>query len=223
MKTILAFLISLFFCTLGIAQNDSIILYTKPGCNNCKATKQALQRAQISYKEVTLENAKNGEQMISRLKTNKYTGTIHLPVIFINNTLIYPKDSTTDIEKTVNGIITKHKSKEYNFVSMPIPAQKTTSITDTIVADCNYEDKKETKHVIILEEVNNEQEALQKNKEYVNKGYIYTGILYNGKTYKLYNQTYNSLAEANTAYEQIRIQFPNSYILNFETKEKILK
>ena len=80
-----------------LAQTKTLTLFTKPDCNNCRYTKYKLQKNGIAFREFSLDDPTNGTEMLSRLKSAGYTGRIHLPVIFEDDTiLLHPQTLHTD-------------------------------------------------------------------------------------------------------------------------------
>lgn len=91
MSKVLTFLVILLFKQLCLfAQVDTVRVYTKDGCSNCRYAKNELNQAAISYQIKKLENANNGKELLQTLEAVGYKGKIHLPVIFINRQLIHP-------------------------------------------------------------------------------------------------------------------------------------
>jgi len=81
----------LFIVLLSIpflAQTKTLTIYTKPGCNNCKYTKFMLQRNGIAFYDLSLDDKENAAEMLEKLKSATYTGRIHLPVIFENDSIL---------------------------------------------------------------------------------------------------------------------------------------
>ena len=85
-------LITLFFLnfTNGYAIQDSLVLYTKPGCSTCHAVKQVLQQSGIYYIEKSLDKTEFASEMLHKLSATGYHNEISLPVIFLNNKLYHP-------------------------------------------------------------------------------------------------------------------------------------
>jgi len=87
-KTLLILLLFISF----LAQTQTLTLFTKPTCNNCRYTKYMLQKNGIAFRDFSLDEQANGTEMLKKIKSAGYTGKIHLPVIFENDTiLLHPK------------------------------------------------------------------------------------------------------------------------------------
>ena len=72
-------------------QTQTLTTFTQSNCNNCKYTKYMLQKNSIAFRNLPLEEKENAAEMLEKLKKAGYTGQIHLPVIFENDTiLLYP-------------------------------------------------------------------------------------------------------------------------------------
>ena len=56
----------LLLCMQNVnAQQDTLLLFTKPDCSNCQATKQALRQSGISFFEKSLDDSENAKKCCS--------------------------------------------------------------------------------------------------------------------------------------------------------------
>ena len=79
-------------CVSTSAEQRTLTVYTKANCNNCKYTKNMLQKNHIAFREFPLEERTNGAEMMKKLKAAGYADRIYLPVIFEDDSLIlHPK------------------------------------------------------------------------------------------------------------------------------------
>ena len=102
-----------------LAQTKTLTVFTKPNCNNCKYTKYMLQKNGIAFRDFSLDDQTNGAEMLKKIKSAEYTGQIHLPVIFENDSIL--------LHPTI-----PHDDSTLFFVIEKIIAQKQLYIPDSI-------------------------------------------------------------------------------------------
>jgi len=211
MKPILTLLLCLY--TLAtFAQNDTLELYTKQGCSHCKWTKETLVKNHIAFVWYDLADDINGDAMLKRLAAAKYKGTIYLPVIFLNDSLISPSiDTTLSLQKIVNTLLIKQKNGTLHFAKSELTIEQLNSNTNGAHDDCVLR-KGEPQYVIIQYEFDNKQQASDLLKELHKQGYIFAGMTYVQAKYKVYSQVFTSESEANAVLPNVQRKFPEAYV-----------
>ena len=104
------------------AQTGALTFYTKSNCNNCRYAKYMLQKNGIAFREFPLEDPANAAEMLKKLKSAGYTGRIHLPVIFENESLVLHPTAP-------------HNDSTLYWVIQKIVAEKETCVSDSISAE----------------------------------------------------------------------------------------
>ena len=123
------------------SQETVLTLYTQQSCNNCRYTKYMLQSNGITFENKELEDKANAAEMLQRLKQAGYTQTIHLPVIFLNDTvLLYPQAEHKD--STLYFLLQEmvaHKSDYRSAVSGATGAKSGNDAVEHSTSGCQFE------------------------------------------------------------------------------------
>lgn len=202
-----------FILTSGFAQQDSITLYTKAGCGNCKYTKEQLQKAHIYYTEYELGSNNNAKLMLKNLHRTGYSGNMYLPIIFINDSLFHPaifKDSVlvkTSLPIIVDSILTLSQNGTFSFKKI----ENNTS-QDQIQEndDCEIHN---TSIYIVCKNFEDESQALDFSQNLINTGFPDAGFFLYNKMYRVYSYITFSQIQAQALLELSRKQLGMSYIL----------
>ena len=211
MKPIFTLLLSL--CTLAtFAQNDTLELYTKQGCGHCRWTKETLVKNHIAFSNNDLADDINGDIMLKRLAAAKYKGTIYLPVIFLNDSLISPSmDTTLSLQKIVNTLLIKQKNGSLHFAKSELTLEQLNSNANEAHDDCTLR-KGEPQYVIIQYEFTDKQQAADLLKELHRQGYMFAGMTFMQAKYKVYSQVFTTESEANAVLPAVQKKFPGAYV-----------
>lgn len=196
------------------AQKDSLLLFTKPDCSNCQATKRQLTRAGIAYKEMSLDEDKNPPIMLKKLAEKKYKGKIFLPVIFMNNKLYHPAYETTKgmeempLGDVVDTLLLKQKTGQLHF-----PQLKNIKVAplDATVHDADCE-VKSTPIYLVCFDFENEKEALESVTALVKQGYSFAGVVFHQHKYKVYCKLFLDKSVAATELIHMQQSFKNAYL-----------
>jgi len=207
-------LILLFSLTALSAQSDTLFLYTKAACGHCRHVKTQLKNEGVPYFEFPLEKLENSIQMMKVVKRAGYRGTVYLPVIFINDSLLHPfkPDSTKDnsLQLIVSDVIIHNKATPFVIPS----EQKAESKTEEVVnGDC---EGKQPHIYLICKDFKNEKEAERFLSKLKKKGYNDAGILNYKNDYRVFSAVYFDTLEANKQLSVVRKKYPASYVLDLE-------
>ena len=204
-----------FFCiyaVAGFAQNDTLELYTKKGCSHCKWTKETLTKNGIAFSENDVADDIVADVMLKRLAAAKYKGTIYVPVIFLNDSLIHPTiDTTQSLQKTVNTIVTKQKNGTLHFAKSELTIEQLNSDANGVSDECALR-KGEPQYVIIQYEFDDKQQAADLLKELHKQGYMFAGMTYVQSKYKVYSQVFLNENEAKAVLPNMQKKYPQAYV-----------
>ncbi len=208
-------LLILFFsvCTFSaFSQNDTLELYTQQGCGYCKWTKEVLTKSSIAFSENDLADDILADKMLKRLAAAGYKGTIHLPVIFLNDSLILPAmDTTISLQKIVNILVMKQKNGTLHFAKSKLTIEQLTTATNTANNDCVLRNG-EPQYVIIQYEFDDKQQASNKLNELYKQGYTFAGMVQFQAKYRIYSQIFTTEEEANAVLPNVQKKFPVAYV-----------
>lgn len=196
------------------AQKDSILLFTKPDCSNCQATKRQLTRAGIAYKEMSLNEDATPPIMLKKLAEKRYKGKIFLPVIFMNNQLYHPAyQSAKGMEElplgdVVDTLLLKHRTGQLHF-----PTQSTVHVAPLAAtvhdADCEV---KTTTVYLVCYDFDTEKDAKEAVTVLVKQGYSYAGFVFQKNKYKVYCKLFLDRAVAASELIHMQQTFANAYL-----------
>lgn len=215
---ILLILLFIFNVGNGYARQDSLFLYTKPGCSTCKSVKLVLHQSGIYYIEKSLDKSVFSNEMLHKLASAGYHDQILLPVIFLNNKLFHPayKNDTGLVVLSISDVVDSIKSKfrrgELNLQSMN--PKNTTELTETSAANSDCE-LKATPIYLICENYTTEADAKVAMNKLITNGYTYAGIAYSQNNYRVFCKILYDRTAAEKDLNQIRKLYPNAYL--FET------
>ena len=209
------------FLMMGInayAAQDSLLLYTRPDCSNCRATKLLLQRSGISYSEKSLDNARYATEMLRKLAATGYHKEIYLPVIFLNNKLYHPAFRTdtglvsVPLENVVDTIKYKYQRGELHLPAYNSAEAVLTENTQhsSSSSDCEL---KTSAIYLITAEYSTESEAKTEMNKLINSGYSFAGMIFYQNQYKVFCKFFYDFGAANTELNLLRNKFPKAYMM----------
>ena len=201
------------------AAQDSLVLYTKPDCSNCRATKLMLHSSGISYIEKSLDNTAYATEMLQKLAAAGYHKEIYLPVIFLNNKLYHPalrSDTglvSVPLENVVDSIKYKYQRGElhlpaFNSTEVVVPENNTKHFSNS--SDCEV---KTSPVYLITAEYNTEAEAKADMNKLINSGYTFAGMIFYQNKYKVFCKFFYDYGAANTELNLLRNKYPKAYMM----------
>jgi glutaredoxin len=211
--------ICLFFVVMSSiaeqsVQRDSLLLFTKPDCSNCQATKRQLTRAGIAYKEMNLNDDANPPIMLKKLAEKKYKGKIFLPVIFMNNQLYHPAYETKKgmeempLGDVVDTLLLKQKTGQLHF--QKVTNVKVAPLEATVHdADCEI---KTGPFYLICYDFNTANEAQEAMNNLVKQGYSFAGMLFQQGMFKVYCKLFLDKSVASSELVHMQESFKNAYL-----------
>ncbi|MEI7504920.1 MAG: glutaredoxin [Paludibacter sp.] len=198
------------------AQQDSLLLFTKPGCSNCQATKTALHQYGINFIEKNLENNENATIMLRKLSVAGYKNKIFLPVIFLNNKLYHPafRTDTGLVELAISDVVDSLKLK-FRRGELHLAISKKQQVVakneqEQLTSDCEL---KTNPLYLICTSYNSENEAIIAMKKLIANGYPYAGIVLFQNQYRVYSKFFLDHSVANSDLIEARKIFNNAYLL----------
>ena len=213
--TLCFFALFIFNSTNGYARQDSLLLYTKPGCSNCQAAKLALRQSGISYAEKSLDNNDFASEMLHKLSTVGYHEKIYLPVIFLNNKLYHPayKSDTGMVSIPLQDVVDSIKKKfQRGELNLPIAKLETPNNNELPIASSDCE-LKTTPIYLICANYNTEEEAKTVMNKLISGGYIYAGIVYSQKQYRVFCKIFTDYGVANSDLNVMKKTYKDAYLL----------
>jgi glutaredoxin len=221
-KTFFCLMIFSSLWSLAMAQTDTLLLYTKPGCSNCHATKTDLDRNNIPYFEKTLDKIENGREVLDKLKKIGYKETIHLPVIFLNGKLRHPALQTDTglqmvmLEDAVDSIKKMYRT---NRIHLAIPQKSEVSKSSQIPTEessCEADVKNSptTVYYLVCSNYLDEKEAKEAMKRLFNAKYVDAGILELNGIYKVYLKYFTDKELADKELTKAKEIFKEAYLIN---------
>ena len=200
----------------AVQQQDTLLLFTKPGCSNCHATKQVLTQSGISFIEKSLDKDANAAEMLSRMAALGYKQSIYLPVIFLNNKLYHPAYQADTglvalpLQDVVDTIRMKFQRGELNLplmdkkkmLSMPEQAEATSDCevkTSPIYLICSVYDKEDDAKVLM--------------NKLLTGGYPFAGMMYYQNKYRVFTKFYYDQAQADSELAGIKKEYDKAYLL----------
>lgn len=212
MNIYIAIILTVFTVTTTIAQKDSLILYTKANCGHCIHTKKEFDTHGIYYTNRPLEDAVNGKEMLTIVKGKKYSGTIYLPVILLNDSLVHPiypqNDSIASLSSVIKEIITKRDSGIYVF---PYGKPTATALQEEdALGDCEAVTEI---HYVFCDNFKDAASAEKFKAELIEKGYKHAGILIHNKYFRVYPDFFFTKEDADKFLSKIRKKYPKSYYM----------
>lgn len=211
------YVVSLLMCCLQTAkaQQDTLLLYTKAGCSNCQAVKQAFMQTGIPYLEQNLEDKAVASEMLHKMAAAGYKDKIYLPVIFLKNKLYHPAYSSNTglvalaLPFVVDSIKHKYLRGELHLVAF---GQSNTTLTSGVSANNTDCELKTTPIYLICASYNTEKEALEAMNKLIANGYSYAGIALSQKQYRVYSKFFFDRNTANTELTQAKKTFSDAYL-----------
>jgi glutaredoxin len=196
------------------AQNDSLLLFTKPDCSNCQATKRQLTRAGIAYKELNLNDDQNPPIMLKKLAEKKYKGKIFLPVIFMNKQLYHPVyESKKGFEEmplgdVVDTLLFKQKTGQLHFSKL---ANIKVAPLEATVHDADCEITTGPVYLICYD-FETVKEAQESMSNLVKQGYSFAGMLFQDGRFKVYCKLFLDKKMAESELTHMQQSFKNAYL-----------
>ena len=210
-------IVFLFINQNTIGQSDSLKLFTKQGCGNCKFAKETLNKNSASYIEYELEDRENVKQMFNYLHKIGYKGKILMPVMVLNNEVYHPvyqaKDTLLDISLSgaIDSILTRIKVKNLQLAHAKISIQTADDLQPTSQSDCETQI---TPIYLVCRNFKIKNEALIFLQELQSNGYTNAGILEHQGFYRVYNKYFLNQDFANDELKKTRITNGEAYLLS---------
>ena len=205
----------IFNFTFGYAVQDSLFLYTKPGCSNCHATKQILNEAGINFIEKTLDKDKFADEMLRKLAEVGYHKEIYLPVIFLNKQLLHPVYKTdkglisVPLQSVVDSIKNKYRRGELNLAVDNITKTSGTVDNSQLNSDCEV---KVPTIYLVCDSFKTETDAKAKMNKLISDGYSFAGIIFYQNQYRVFTKFYSSKIVADHDLNKVNKEFQNAYL-----------
>jgi len=200
----------------AVQQQDTLLLFTKPGCSNCHATKQILTQSGISFIEKSLDKDANAAEMLSRMAAIGYKQSIYLPVIFLNNKLYHPayKADTglvaLPLQDVVDTIRLKFQRGELNLPLLD--RSKVTTQPEQAVAPSDCEVKTSPIYLICSVYEKEEDAKVLMNK-LLTGGYPFAGMMYYQNQYRVFTKFYYDQAQADIELSALKKEYDKAYLL----------
>jgi len=218
-KKLLILLLCLINYTGLFAVQDSLFLYTKPDCSNCRDTKQGLNAAGINFIEKTLNNDKYADEMLHKLSIAGYHKEIYLPVIFLNKQLLYPAWKTesglsqVSLQNVVDSLKKKYLNGELNPVADYLLSGSADDHTSGQSSDCEL---KVPTIFLVCGSYGTETEAKKEMNQLISNGYSYAGIIFYQNKYRVFSRFYTSKTLAEKDLELMKKIFQDSYLFEMQ-------
>lgn len=214
-------LFSLFFKNI-FAQQDTLILYTKSTCSNCKAVKGVLESHNIGFTEKDLADNDNAIEMLGKLKVLHFDQQISLPVMFLNNNLIFPAYHTVnglekkEIADVMNNLLDSVKQNKLHFTAYQnsIKNQHSLKPDTEELSDCEVSEKNPI--YLVVKNYTSESDAKLMMNKLIKDGYIYAGIVYSKGVYRVYSKIFLDEEIAKTQLKNERKMIKDCYLLKTE-------
>ena len=204
-------LILFAICCVFAVYSQTLTLFTKPDCNNCKYTKHNLNKNEILFSEFSLDDKENAVMMLQKLKNINYTGKIYLPVIIESDSiLLYPQENHNDstLFFVVRNIMASNVPTEQH--SSKIEAAAIESLND---ADCDFN---QSYQYLVCANFNEKEDAEKFKNVLLNEGYRYANVIFYNKIYRVYAM--QVFEHENELYhlQELRKKYRGAYLLNIE-------
>jgi len=200
--------------TVAATKMDTLVLFTKPDCSNCNATKRQFSMNGVGYTEMNLNDDKNPPIMLKKLTEKGYKGKIYLPVMFLNGKLCHPAyENNKELKEipigdAVDSILLQKRQGVLHFAES---AKKEVTPTPPVHDDdCEVKNKP---IYIICYNYNNERDALETSAKLIKDGYIFSGVIFHENIYRVYCKLFLDSAMAETELTHIRQTFKEAYTL----------
>lgn len=201
------------------AVQDSLVLYTKPDCSNCRDTKQALNEAGINFIEKTLNNDKFADEMLHKLSTAGYHKEIYLPVIFLNKQLLHPAYKaangliTLSLQNVVDSLKNKYWRGELYLVIDNAPKISATENQSQNSSDCEL---KVPTIYLVCGSFNTETEAKNVMNQLISEEYSFAGMIFYQNQYRVFSKFYTTKMLAENDLIQLKKRFQNAYLFEMQ-------
>jgi len=198
------------------AQQDSLVLFTKPGCSNCQATKTTFHQYGINFIEKNLESNENATIMLRKLSAAGYKNKILLPVIFLNNKLYHPAFRSDiglvelAISDVVDSIKLMYRRGELHLAISNQELKIANNESEHTTSDCEL---KTTPIYLVCANYGSENEAIVAMKKLIAHGYPFAGIVLYQNQYLVYSKFFLEYSVANSELNAARKIFSNAYLL----------
>jgi glutaredoxin len=215
-SSITCLIIVFFFSfTKGYAVQDSLVLYTNPGCSNCKAVKQALQQSGIYYIEKSLEKNVFATEMLHKLSANGYHKEIYLPVILLNNKMYHPayKSDTglvsIPLQDVVDTLRNRFRRGELNVHGVNAAYSTNTTGSSSTNSDCQV---KASPIYLVCSTFDTEAEAKAAMNKLISSGYTFAGIILYQNKFRVFSKFFYDQTSANSELNEMMKSFTNAYL-----------
>ena len=209
-------IVFVFSVSTLFSQKDTLLLYTRPGCSNCKAAKLDLHRNNIPFFEKSIDIPENGAEAMRKIQALGFKNEIHLPVVFLNNKLRHPgvqvKDSLkpVEIDVAIDSIKSMFRRGALNLASPQ--ANDSVISKPTLESDCDV--KPVTTYYLVCATYVSESDAKDAMNRLIKAGYTYSGIVLSGGIYKVYNKLFYDKSTAEVALEDAKKVFREAYLID---------
>jgi glutaredoxin len=200
----------------AVQQQDTLLLFTKPGCSNCHATKQILTQSGISFVEKSLDKDANAAEMLSRMAALGYKQSIYLPVIFLNDKLYHPayKADTglvaLPLQDVVDTIRMKFQRGELNLPLVDKSKVTTQPELTEAPSDCEV---KTSPIYLICSVYEKEEDAKLLMAKLLAGGYPFAGMMYYQNQYRVFTKFYYYQAQADSELLTVKKEYEKAYLL----------
>ena len=205
-------LIFLFTCYTIVVYSQTLTLFTKPECNNCKYTKYNLNKNGISFSEFSLEEKENAIMMLEKLKNINYTGKINLPVIIENDSiLLYPQENHND--STLFFVVKDIIANKAAYTEQQQQKNEDVVTENLNDADCDFNSSYQ---YLVCANFNEKEDAEKFKNILLNDGYQHADILFYKKLYRVYAMQVFEYENELYYLQELRKKYRGAYLLNTE-------
>jgi len=195
---------------------DSLLLFTKPGCSNCHDVKRILTKSGIYFTEKSLANEANAAEMLRKLAIAGFKRDIYLPVIFMNNKLYHPayRNDTglvsIPLQDVVDSIRIKHRKGQLNFAPVAKEPVEAKVVVPEPVSDCEV---KVTPIYLVCAEFSAELDAKALMDKLILGGNSFAGMVSSQGKYKVFTKFLYNKSTAELELAELKKTYSNAYLL----------
>lgn len=210
-------LLLLFINLNTISQSDSLKLFTKKGCGNCKIAKEQFNQHSANYIEYELEDRENVKLMFNYLNKIGYKGKIFMPVMVLNNKVYHPIYQTADtlqdipLSSAIDSILTRVKIEKLQLAQAKIIMQSLDSVQSASQSDCE-------EHIapiyLICKNFKVKNDALLFMHQLQSQGYTNAGLVEHQGYFRVYKKYFLNQDFANDELQKARTNNEEAYLLS---------
>ena len=183
----------LFLLSLVVKAQDSLVLFTNLGCTYCNQTKDALKSKGITWFEYNLKQEGVRSIMLEAFATHDYHGTIFLPVILYNDSILHPvKISQTEMDRGDLDVIVNYIDKSWS-------GKRSYTPIDSVYVICKVFTDQESAKAFVLE--------LREG------GFSNSGFMHHNNKYRVYADVCTSRKEGLNKMNKMRAAYPLAHLL----------